>query len=104
MLGAFDAPLVGPAERRDQRIGRDRNRRGLEPVRGGQRHRSVNRQPSFASATRRYMPSYCGPPPPSGGTQSITWYGSMMSQVLQWTQFEALICSFFVPSPASTIS
>ena len=39
------------------------------------------------------MPSYCGPPPPSGGTQVITPYGSMMSQVLQCTQFDALICS-----------
>jgi hypothetical protein len=26
----------------------------------------------------------------------------MMSQVLQWTQFDALIWSFLVPSPAST--
>ena len=42
----------------------------------------------------RYIPSYCGPPPPSGGTQSMIWYGSMMSHVLQWTQFDALICSF----------
>ena len=30
-----------------------------------------------------YIPSYCGPPPPSGGTQVITPYGSMMSHVLQ---------------------
>src|SRR4051812_44806872 len=51
-----------------------------------------------------HIPSYCGPPPPSGGTQVITWYGSMMSHVLQWTQFDALTCSFLVPSPASTIS
>src|SRR6476620_4860823 len=51
-----------------------------------------------------YMPSYCGPPPPSGGTQSMIWYGSMMSQVLQCTQFEAWICSVRRPSLASTIS
>jgi hypothetical protein len=51
-----------------------------------------------------HIPSYCGPPPPSGGTQVITPYGSMMSHVLQWTQLDALICSRFLPSPASTIS
>jgi len=27
----------------------------------------------------------------------------MMSHVLQWTQFDALICNRFVPSPASTL-
>ena len=45
------------------------------------------------------MPSYCGPPPPSGGTQVMTPYGSMMSHVLQCTQFDALICSRFPPPP-----
>ena len=49
----------------------------------------------------RHMPSYCGPPPPSGGTQSMIWYGSMMSQVLQWTQLDALICRRFPPEPSS---
>ena len=52
----------------------------------------------------RYMPLYCGPPPPSGGTQVITWYGSMMSHVLQCTQFDALICSRWVPSSPRTMS
>src|SRR4030095_11167666 len=33
-----------------------------------------------------YNRTYSGPPPPSGGTQVMIWYGSMMSQVLQWTQ------------------
>src|SRR6185369_14296738 len=34
---------------------------------------------------------YFGPPPPSGGTQVMLRLGSLMSQVLQWTQFCALI-------------
>ena len=50
---------------------------------------------ALAASSRRHMPSYCGPSPPSGGTQSMIWYGSMMSHVLQCTQFDALICSFF---------
>ena len=44
------------------------------------------------------MPSYEGPSPPSGATQVITPYGSMMSQVLQCTQLDALICSRFPPA------
>src|SRR4051812_12980107 len=51
-----------------------------------------------------HMPLYWGPPPPSGGTQVMTWYGSMMSHVLQWTQFDALICSRGVPSASWAIS
>ena len=39
-------------------------------------------------------------PPPSGGTQSMFCKGSLMSQVLQWTQFCALICRRSSP-PAS---
>ena len=50
-----------------------------------------------------HMPSYCGPPPPSGGTQSMIWYGSMMSHALQCTQFDGLICNR-TPSGDSTIS
>ena len=50
------------------------------------------------------MPSYCGPPPPSGGTQVMTWYGSMMSHVLQCTQFDALICSRLPAASRLTIS
>src|SRR5271166_4409424 len=38
-----------------------------------------------------YIAVWFGPPPPSGGLQSIFWAGSLMSQVLQWTQFCALI-------------
>src|SRR6185503_6555005 len=53
---------------------------------------------------RGYIPVYCGPPPPSGGTQVITPYGSMMSHVLQCTQFDALICRRGVPSASLTIS
>ena len=26
-------------------------------------------------SSARYIPLYCGPPPPSGGTQVMTWYG-----------------------------
>src|SRR5687767_4713055 len=55
-------------------------------------------------ASQRYIPLYCGPPPPSGGTQVITAYGSMMSHVLQWTQFDALICRRGVPSVSWVIS
>ena len=39
-------------------------------------------------------------PPPSGGTQWMFCRGSLMSQVLQWTQFCALICSRRVGSNA----
>jgi len=35
--------------------------------------------------------AYFGPPPPSGGTQTMFWFGSLISQVLQWTQFCALM-------------
>src|SRR5450830_212384 len=38
------------------------------------------------------MPAQFGPPPPSGVTQTMFWVGSLMSQVLQCTQFWALIC------------
>ncbi len=48
-----------------------------------------------------YIPGYTGPPPPSGVTQRIFWRGSLMSQVLQCTQFCALICSR-LPLPASS--
>ena len=57
-----------------------------------------------SGSVRRHSPSYCGPPPPSGGTQVITWYGSMMSHVLQCTQLDALICRRGVPPLAGTIS
>ena len=63
--------------------------------------------PSIARPTVLYSPSYFGPPPPSGVTQVMIWYGSMMSQVLQWTQLEKLICSlrdFGFPSFFGTIS
>jgi hypothetical protein len=44
-----------------------------------------------------------GPPPPSGGTHVIFSKGSLMSQVLQWTQFEKL--SFILGLPVvSSIS
>ena len=38
-----------------------------------------------------HMFEYFGPPEPSGGTQVMLRLGSLMSQVLQWTQFCALI-------------
>ena len=44
-----------------------------------------------------YRYEYSGPSPPSGGTHSIIWYGSRISQVLQWTQFEKSTWSFFLP-------
>ena len=34
---------------------------------------------------------YFGPPPPSGGTQVMLRLGSLISHVLQWTQFCALM-------------
>ena len=88
MIGTSLNPAVGSTERLDDRhtYGGDRSNLELAPC--GKLHR----------------PSYWGPSPPSGGTQSMIWYGSMMSHVLQWTQFDALMCSFLVPSPASTIS
>src|SRR5262249_12418422 len=51
-------------------------------------------RPSASSALKEdasYRSSYRGPPPPSGVTHVMIWYGSMMSHVLQWTQFEKLI-------------
>jgi len=42
---------------------------------------------------RAHMPEYAGPPPPSGTTQSMFCEGHLMSHVLQWMQFCALICS-----------
>ena len=46
---------------------------------------------------------YLGPPLPSGGTQVMFRLGSLMSQVLQWTQFWALITNRDLP-PSSTHS
>ena len=40
-----------------------------------------------------YMRAYAGPPPPSGTTQSMFCEGHLMSHVLQWMQFCALIWS-----------
>ena len=51
-----------------------------------------------------YMPSYAGPSPPWGHTQLIFWLGSLMSQVLQWIQFWALIWRRFPPPSTSTNS
>ena len=104
MLQALDAPAQRVAERVDQRVAE--RRRSPRPATRLQRDA---RQSSATSTHRRsrelitlalhcYMPLYCGPPPPSGGTQVITWYGSMMSHVLQCTQFDALICSRGAPS------
>src|ERR1700694_181546 len=42
---------------------------------------------------RAHMLVSTGPAPPAGGTQSMIWYGSMISHVLQCTQFAKLICS-----------
>ena len=47
---------------------------------------------SDRAARSTYRIPYSGPPPPSGGTQVMIWYGSRMSQVLQWTQFEKSTC------------
>lgn len=43
------------------------------------------------AASDRHIPAYAGPPPPSGTTQSIFCEGHLMSHVLQWMQFCALI-------------
>ncbi len=40
-----------------------------------------------------YIPVSFGPSPPWGAVQVMFCRGSLMSQVLQWTQFWALICS-----------
>ena len=50
-----------------------------------------------------HISEYFGPPPPSGGTQVMLRLGSLMSQVLQWTQFCALMTKRGVP-PSSTHS
>jgi hypothetical protein len=125
MRKALNAPPICRTKRPDNRCANGGNQSRLAQL--PRRQRRVSRQSSFAqcqssianaignhqssiqianrqSEIANYMPSYCGPPPPSGGTQSMIWYGSMMSHVLQCTQFDALICSFFRPSPASTIS
>ncbi len=47
---------------------------------------------------------YCGPPPPSGVTQLMIWYGSMMSHVLQCTQLLALIFNRNSPCAFGSIS
>ncbi len=52
---------------------------------------------------RHHILEYFGPPPPSGGTQVMLRLGSLMSQVLQWTQFCALITKRGWP-PSSTHS
>src|SRR5436190_14404995 len=52
---------------------------------------------------RHHIFEYFGPPPPSGGTQVMLRLGSLMSQVLQWTQFCALITKRGLP-PSSTHS
>src|SRR5262249_1935790 len=88
VLAPVLAPRVGAAQRLDHGRAQRRDRGGLEVLTARERHR----------------PSYWGPSPPSGGTQSMIWYGSMMSHVLQCTQFDALMCSFFPPWPSSTIS
>ena len=108
MLQPLDAPAQRVTERVDQRIAEAGDRRDLRALAAGRApvaHESEldhDRSRPNASDSRLgdcdYMPSYCGPPPPSGGTQVITWYGSMMSHVLQCTQFDALICRRGVPS------
>ncbi len=35
--------------------------------------RSLGTAAGREEAGRRHIPSYCGPPPPSGGTQSMIW-------------------------------
>src|SRR5215204_3697362 len=44
-----------------------------------------------SARNRNHILEYFGPPPPSGGTQVMLRLGSLISQVLQWTQFCALI-------------
>src|SRR5262249_54029477 len=88
---AVDAPAIGRAEALDDRRGGRREPPGLPHL--------LRRQAGLC-----HMPSYWGPPPPSGGTQSMIWEGSMVSHVLECTPFRQLTCSRLVPSPASTIS
>src|SRR5262245_31016228 len=45
----------------------------------------------LSSPAPGYIFMYTGPSPPCGGTQLIFWLGSLMSQVLQCTQFCALM-------------
>src|SRR5438034_5362851 len=66
--------------------------------------RSGKRECAPRSSDLLHSFTYSGPPPPSGGTQVMIWYGSMMSQVLQCTQLLALICSLRPPPSFGTIS
>jgi hypothetical protein len=51
-----------------------------------------------------HMPSYAGPSPPCGVTQLMFCDGHLISQVLQWMQFCALICKRLPPDSVSTYS
>ena len=59
--------------------------------------------PESHCSTRSGVPRHGGhpPPPPSGTTQSMFCEGHLMSHVLQWMQFCALIWSCV--SPASSV-
>src|SRR5918994_2632696 len=64
VLEAADLPTPGTADDIDHRVSDSRNRRGLESL-------AARRAPPRLG--RAHSPSYCGPPPPSGGTHVITW-------------------------------
>ena len=57
MSAALLVPAVRAAERLDERRSERGDRRRLE----------------LLSAMQRHIPSYWGPSPPSGGTQSMIW-------------------------------
>ena len=60
---------------------------------GGVLRRARRDHTRLRARLRAHMPEYAGPPPPSGTTQSMFCEGHLMSHVLQWMQFCALICS-----------
>ena len=84
VLQALDAPAQRVAERVDQRIASAaiaatwRRFSGTTPVSvtsTSKRRSEVASSRSclrFVTSEFSYMPLYCGPPPPSGGTQVIT--------------------------------
>ena len=91
-VDTYPARIEPMPPRNHCRIHQPRRQRLLDP-----------RDPSLRrGATFRLDSS--GPPPPSGGTQLMFCDGSLMSQVLQCTQFCALICSFGAPSSTPTNS
>ncbi len=93
VMRAVHPPGPRTAQRRNERVGRRGDCSGLHVAPGNTRKKCQNCQncqdcqnqknsqeclrcsadSPRGSRKRGYMPSYWGPPPPSGGTQSMTW-------------------------------